>query len=61
MVNDHWLTMPGKSRGSGIYRPAQRGHTNLYHRLLDFPVVCWLHVSEHVQLDVQMMLNQVLA
>lgn len=61
MVNDHWLTMPGKSRGSGIDCSAQRGQTNLYLLLLDFPVVCWLHVSEHVQLHVQMMLNQVLA
>jgi hypothetical protein len=61
MIDYHCLAMPGKGGRGGIDCPTQRGHTNPRQRLLDRPIVGWLHVSKSIQLDVQMMFVEVFA
>ncbi|QFS41875.1 hypothetical protein BURCE16_34175 [Burkholderia cepacia] len=61
MINDHGLTVSGKSGGRGIDRPTQGCHANLYQRFLDVPIVGRLHAPEYIKLNVQRMLVQVLA
>lgn len=61
MIDDHGLTVSGKSGGRGIDRPTQGCHANLYQRLLDVPIVGRLHAPEYIKLNVQRVLVQVLA